>query len=106
MNKQLVKLSLLALMLPQVSMAATHVVDIKKFKFSPQNITINVGDSIIWHNREKRQYHNVWFKSLFSEEPDYLFPADSYQLTFDKLGQFNYVCGPHKKMTGLVTVVE
>ena len=80
------------------------VVEIYKKKFIPEHITIAVGDKVIWKNIEKRQYHNVWFKQLVVEEPDYLFPGESYQRTFETTGEFPYECGPHPKMTGIVTV--
>jgi len=79
-------------------------VDIKKFKFIPQQLTVNVGDTVIWMNKEKRQYHSVWFKTLTDVEPDYFFPDESYQRTFNEVGTFNYECGPHPKMTGMISV--
>jgi plastocyanin len=86
------------------SLSKEHVVEIYKKKFIPAQITINVGDTIIWKNIEKRQYHNVWFKQFFKEEPDYFFPDENYQYTFDNAGNFPYECGPHPKMTGVVNV--
>jgi plastocyanin len=83
-----------------------HNVEIKKFKFIPATITINPGDTVIWTNKEKRQYHSVWFKEAGDEEPDYFFPDETYQRTFDQAGQFNYLCGPHPKMIGTVLVNE
>jgi plastocyanin len=82
------------------------VVEIYKKKFIPSHITINVGDTVIWKNIEKRQYHNVWFKQLVKEEPDYFFPDETYQRSFESAGEFPYECGPHPKMKGRVTVVE
>ncbi len=82
------------------------IVEIYKKKFIPAQITIAKGDTVIWKNIEKRQYHNVWFKQFFTEEPDYLFPGDSYRYTFDQLGEFPYECGPHPKMQGIVKVVN
>lgn len=84
--------------------AETFHVEIKKFKFSPQQLTIHAGDTVIWTNREKRQYHSVWFKDAGDEEPDYFFPDETYQRTFNQAGAFNYVCGPHPKMIGSVLV--
>ena len=81
-------------------------VDIYKFAFSPAQITIHQGDTIIWTNKEKRQYHSVWFKQLFKEEPDYLFPDDSYRYTFKNIGVYAYECGPHPRMKGLVKVIK
>ena len=87
--------------------AATVLVTIKDFKFVPQHITIKAGQTIVWENREKRQYHSVWFEALGEEEPeDYLFPEDAYERSFDKAGTFHYRCGPHPEMTGTVTVTE
>lgn len=84
-----------------------HVVIIKKFKFIPQEITIKRGQKIRWVNREKRQYHSVWFEALGEEEPeDYLFSGDTYDREFKKVGTFPYRCGPHPKMTGTVRVIE
>jgi len=82
-------------------------VSIKDFKFIPQHITVKVGQTIVWENREKRQYHSVWFEALGEEEPeDYLFPEDTYERSFAKSGTFPYRCGPHPEMTGSVTVTE
>ncbi len=80
------------------------VVEIYKKKFIPATITVAPGDKVIWKNIEKRQYHNVWFKQFYQEEPDYLFPGDSYEQEFNDVGEFPYECGPHPKMTGVVIV--
>lgn len=82
------------------------IVEIFKKQFTPAQITIESGDTVIWKNIEKRQYHSVWFKQLQVEEPDYFFPDESYQRTFDKEGVFPYECGPHPDMTGIVTVIK
>jgi len=81
------------------------IVEIYKKKFIPSEIVIEQGDIVIWKNIEKRQYHNVWFKMLQKEEPDYFFPDESYQRRFDQVGDFAYECGPHPKMKGKVIVV-
>jgi plastocyanin len=84
-----------------------QLVIIKDFKFVPQEITIKQGQTLRWENREKRQYHSVWFEALGEEEPeDYLFPDDSYEREFTQAGSFPYRCGPHPEMTGTVHVAE
>ncbi len=85
--------------------AKEHVVEIFKKQFTPAEITIEQGDTVIWQNVEKRQYHNVWFKQLIEKEPDYIFPGESYRHTFTEQGLFLYECGPHPKMIGSVKVV-
>jgi len=82
------------------------VVEIYKMKFIPAEITIEQGDTVIWLNIEKRQYHSVWFKQLDKEEPDYFFPDESYQKVFKSSGGFSYECGPHPRMKGKVTVIN
>ena len=84
----------------------THNIDIFKFKFSPPEITIKSGDTIRWTNKEKRQYHNVWFEQSGETEPDYLFPDDFFEKTFSDIGDFPYRCGPHPKMIGIVHVLK
>jgi plastocyanin len=99
--------SVLAIMVPLTAWPAeTHVVEIKNFKFNPQDITIKSGDTVRWINKEKRGYHNAWFEQLGEPEPDYLFPEDSYDKTFSQAGDFPYRCGPHPEMTGIVHVTE
>ena len=83
------------------------LVIIQDFKFIPPEVTIKTGQILRWENREKRQYHSVWFEALGEAEPeDYLFPEDSYQRKFDKPGIYPYRCGPHPEMIGSVTVTE
>ncbi|NMP30623.1 plastocyanin [Thalassotalea sp. M1531] len=103
-NKLAAPLLLISLLVCGNVLAKEHVVEIYKKKFIPAELTINLGDTVIWKNIEKRQYHNVWFQQLFKEEPEYIFPDESYQLTFNDKGEFPYLCGPHPKMTGTITV--
>ena len=101
---------LMPLLLPAMAgsaMAAeTVVVVIKKMKFQPPEVTVKKGSTVRWENREKRQYHSVWFKQLGDPEPDYFFPEESYERRFDSAGKFPYICGPHPEMTGVVHVID
>ncbi len=83
-----------------------NLVIIKDFKFIAQEITVKRGATVRWENREKRQYHSVWFEALGEEEPDYIFPDESYEREFTDAGSFPYRCGPHPEMTGVVHVTE
>jgi len=82
------------------------IVETYKMKFIPAQITIEVGDTVIWKNIEKRQYHSVWFKQFDTEEPEYFFPDEIYKRSFYKVGKYSYECGPHPRMKGTVTVVQ
>lgn len=82
------------------------VVEIFKKEYLPAEVTIEEGDTVIWKNIEKRQYHSVWFKQFDKEEPGYFFPDETYQHNFDKAGVFPYECGPHPRMKGKVVVIK
>ena len=83
-----------------------QLVVIKDFKFTPQEVTVKRGEAVRWENHEKRQYHSVWFEASGDPEPDYFFPEEFYERTFDATGSFPYRCGPHPKMTGIVHVTD
>lgn len=82
------------------------LVIIKDFKFIPQEITVKRGQTLRWENREKRQYHSVWFEAQGEPEPDYFFPDESFEREFKQTGSFPYRCGPHPEMTGTVHVTD
>lgn len=98
------------LLLPAVAgnalAAEPVIVVIKKMKFQPQEVTVKKGAMVRWENREKRQYHSVWFEKQGEPEPDYFFPEESYERRFNSTGVFPYRCGPHEEMTGLVRVLD
>jgi plastocyanin len=86
----------------------TVTVDIKKYKFIPEEITVKVGTTVRWENSEKRQYHSVWFREAGDEDSGYFWPEETFERTFDEPGVFPYVCEPHEKdhdMKGVVRVV-
>ncbi len=86
----------------------TVTVDIQKYKFIPDDITVKVGTTVRWVNSEKRQYHSVWFREAGDEDSGYFWPEETFERTFDEPGVFPYVCEPHEKdydMKGVVHVV-
>ncbi|OQX30858.1 MAG: plastocyanin [Candidatus Sedimenticola endophacoides] len=82
----------------------TVEVAIVKFAFTPAELTIKAGDTVRWVNKEKRQYHSVWFEQQGEPEPPYFFPGESVERTFDTAGEFPYRCGPHPMMRGVIRV--
>jgi plastocyanin len=99
-----ITLSALVICISVAAQCKTVEVDIIKKSYVPETVTIAVGDTVIWRNMEKRQYHNVWFKQFDKEEPQVFFPEESYQRTFNEVGEFPYECGPHPMMKGVVIV--
>jgi plastocyanin len=87
----------------------TVVVATKNYAFVPAEITIRPGTRVRWENRDRRQYHSVYFEQLGDPEGDYFFPGESRERVFDTPGTYPYICEPHWKthgMTGVVHVVE
>ena len=88
--------------------AETVTVAVQKYKFMPPEITVKVGTTVRWVNKEKRQYHSVWFKELGEKGSEYFWPDETYERTFDEPGVYPYVCEPHEleyDMKGVVRVV-
>ena len=84
------------------------VVLMYKYKFCPQEITIQVGETVRWVNVDKRTSHSVIVKG--EPESDRAFPEEHLEFTFLMPGgPEDYLCGPHwetHEMIGQVTVVE
>ena len=86
----------------QAPAAKTVTVSIKGFKFSPADITINIGDTIVWTNDDSAP-HTVE-SSDGTLKSDELTNGDTYSHTFAKAGKVSYMCGIHPSMKGSVTV--
>jgi len=75
--------------------------------YIPSNIVIEKGKQVTWVN-EDSAFHSV--TSGFYENPTELFdsghldPYESYTLTFDESGTFDYFCTLHPWMKGQVIV--
>lgn len=97
--------SLLAmLVLTSVAQADTVEIEIFKKQYIPQELTINQGDTVRWVNKEKRQYHSVFFEALGEKDGEYFWPEEVFERRFDLPGSFPYRCGPHPEMTGIIHV--
>ncbi len=84
--------------------AATVEVGIQNFAFVPRDITINVGDTVRWTQRDTVAHTatsdtGVWDSGYLSRNQEYSF-------TFTSAGTYPYYCIPHPHMTGTVTVQE
>jgi len=84
-----------------VNNADTVVVTIRDFEFSPANITIRQGATVVWVNQGQIAHTatsaSAWDTGLIQ-------PGARASHTFTSAGQFSYLCTPHPFMTGTVTV--
>jgi plastocyanin len=89
------------LALPIVAFAATSAVNIQGFAYSPSPVTIRVGDTVTWTNRDSAQ-HSARFAGMGTSV---LSQGQSGSLTFTVAGTFNYDCAVHgSAMQGTVVV--
>lgn len=93
--------------MPALSLAATNIVRIGSFFFNPTNITVNVGDTIVWSNtvfttHDTTQQTNFWPSTS-------LLQNQTFSFKFTNVGFYRYICSlhiiAHPEQTGTVTVV-
>ena len=87
---------------PQKAAPKTVAVSIKGFKFVPADVTVNVGDTVVWTNEDSAP-HTVE-SSDNTITSDELSKGDKFSHTFTKAGTVIYKCGIHASMKGTVTV--
>lgn len=84
-----------------------EIVTLYKYNFCPKNITIKKDATVRFVNVDKRTSHSVWLKEDGQEESGRFFPEEFWDIKFEFVGEFPYLCGPHweqKDMIGSVKV--
>jgi plastocyanin len=97
---------------PVAAAAETHEVSVQDNRFVPNDITINVGDTVRWTNAAGGAPHDVTEdnRRWFSETA----PSFTYSRTFNSAEEILYHCSVHStpgqdrntRMNGRVVVVE
>ena len=82
--------------------AANADVKIDNFSFGPQTVTVPVGTTVTWTNRDDIPHTVVSTDGLFNSKVRDTDERFSY--TFAKAGTYPYYCSVHPKMTGKVVV--
>lgn len=81
---------------------ATVAVSIENYAFQPDPLTIAVGTTVRWTNRDEVLHTVVSNDKLFSS-PE-LQANQHFEFTFKKAGTFAYFCTLHPEMKGKVIV--
>jgi hypothetical protein len=82
------------------ALAATRHVTIAGFAYSPNSVTVNVGDTVTWTNND-----GVGHTATGSGfDTGTISAGASKSVTFDAAGTFAYHCTIHPSMTGTVVV--
>ncbi len=86
-----------------IAFAVQDTVIIDSFAFSPDIITINEGDTVVWTNLQSISHtstsdDSIWLSPLLAT-------GQSFSFAFDSAGTFPYHCTPHPFMTATVDVL-
>jgi plastocyanin len=87
---------------PAVTAPAGPQVQIENFKFSPATLTVPVGTTVTWTNRDDT-LHTVTEANRRFASPG-LDPGGVFSYTFADPGSYTYFCSLHPHMTATVIV--
>ncbi|KAB2870844.1 MAG: T9SS type A sorting domain-containing protein [Bacteroidales bacterium] len=102
------KITLIALLYCSISNAKVHTISLSGFTFSPNNLSVQVGDTIKWQwsegshtttSKSIPQGASSWDSELNNSNRTFLYKAEV-------AGNYTYVCTPHENigMTGSFSV--
>lgn len=79
-----------------------HTVIIEKMKFTPEKLTIKLGDSVVWINKDFVPHTITEETKKFDSST--LLPDKSWKLKADKVGSYSYICSFHPTMKGRLLI--
>lgn len=82
--------------------AHTHTILITGFKYQPDTLTVNAGDTVEWRNNDIVP-HTVTAADKSFASPA-IRPGSSWKFVAKKPGTFLYTCSPHPNMHGKLIV--
>lgn len=82
--------------------AASQQVKIDNFCFTPQQLTIAQGTTVVWTNDDDVPHTVVGTRKEFRSRA--LDTGDQFSFTFTKPGTYEYFCSVHPMMTGKIVV--
>jgi plastocyanin len=82
--------------------AADTEVNIDNFAFTPKELTVKAGTTIVFRNRDDIPHSVVGSNGEFHSKA--LDTDESFSFTFGKAGSYVYSCGLHPKMQGRIVV--
>jgi plastocyanin len=83
---------------------STTEVKIDNFSFGPAALTVTVGSTLTWINRDDIPHTVVSTDDPKTFKSKVLDTDEKFSFTFTKAGTFPYFCSIHPKMTGKVIV--
>jgi len=86
------------------ALAVSQSVVIQNFAFQPQDVTINVGESVTWINRDPVG-HTATSDAQGVFDTGVIAPGGNKTVSFAVAGTYAYHCSIHPTLKGTVTVV-
>jgi plastocyanin len=83
---------------------STMEVKIDNFSFGPVALTVPVGTTVTWTNRDDIPHTVVSTDDSKTFKSKVLDTDEKFSFTFSKAGTYPYFCSIHPKMTGKVIV--
>ena len=78
--------------------------EIEDFAFVPGTITIKVGTTVTWTNKDSVGHTATSDDGVF--DSGMLSKGSSYSFTFTTAGTYGYFCKPHPYMVATIVVTE
>ena len=75
---------------------------IDNFSFAPQTLTIPIGTTVTWTNRDDIPHTAASTEGVFKSKV--MDTDEKFSYTFTRAGTYAYYCTIHPKMTGKVVV--
>ena len=87
---------------PALAAAKEVTIDIKNLKYSSRQVTIKVGDTVTWVNKDDADHTVTADDDSF--DSGNLGNGQSHSHKFTKAGEYTYHCEHHPRMKGKVVV--
>lgn len=72
------------------------------FIFTPETITVNVGDTVTWSNTTQAPHTSTSDDGVW--DSGNIAPGETYSFTFEEAGTYGYFCAYHEDQVGTVVV--
>jgi plastocyanin len=85
--------------------SGSNAVIIDNFAFAPASLTIPVGSTVTWTNKDEEPHTVVSSDGTTFHSPG-MGTGGTYSFTFPNAGTFTYICSIHPMMHGTVVVTK
>ena len=99
-------MSVILAMMSSVSAENYDISITDDMKFNPEDLTINVGDTVTWTNNDGMGHTATSTDGPASFDSGNIASGGTWSFTFTEVGTYEYKCDYHSSMTATITVVQ